>query len=370
MRRALLVGFATYDELSALPCCAADVGELRAVLADNARGDFDVVQTITGRTTQAGLERAVAELFAANDADLLVFYFTGHGLVTQSGELLLALPITDGRALATTTLAFSRVMELLDTSRAHNVVVILDCCYSGAAGAAIPQVAAERPFARATTGPSSYVLASSLAGQESWQSDSGTLSVFTGCLLAGMATGEGDHDSDGMVSIDEAFAHAHDLIGAAGRQTPVRFVSNARDTPWITRNPYRRTVDLTAYDTEYLRRAFAVRNMRELLDAEPESRFHVGLRWNYIIEDEVYGANALTVSRTHTPNLVPTQEGFECDAFFKPGDLTDHAKDGKTPINDLIRVRMRVELDKLGFIVGMRGDGADVALLPFPPAST
>jgi hypothetical protein len=75
----------------------------------------------------------------------------------------------------------------------------------------------------------------------------------------------------------------------------------------------------------------------------------------YFIEGEPYGASALTVSATATPNLIQTQDGFVCDAFFPPELLTATALRGKAEHDGVVTVRLEARLEDIIQIVDIAG---------------
>jgi hypothetical protein len=99
-------------------------------------------------------------------------------------------------------------------------------------------------------------------------------------------------------------------------------------------------------------RFLEVKAMVEALQASDPPKFLVMLT-RYFIEGEEYHASALTVSATATPNLVQTQIGFVCDAFFSPELLTPAALRGKREHSGLVTVRLAVRLDDIMQIIAL-----------------
>ena len=77
-------------------------------------------------------------------------------------------------------------------------------------------------------------------------------------------------------------------------------------------------------------------------------------------------ASGLTISPHHTPNIRQTQNGFECEAFFPPKMITENGAKGKEVINEVIKVRMQVNLEDILFINGRQkgGQGDQIDLYP------
>ena len=133
-RVALLIGNGTFlpdSGLDNLRGPANDVERLAAVLADPERGSFEV---------QTFLDRPGSEVFQAiedvvNDAtrdDLVLIFYAGHGKLDGGGRLCLAMADTQTRRVFSTSITASGLTNLLGNGNAGAIVLLLDCCYSGA----------------------------------------------------------------------------------------------------------------------------------------------------------------------------------------------------------------------------------------------
>jgi len=92
---------------------------------------FDPV-TVTQRDPRTVIElfsELAAELTPADD---LLFYFSGHGVVTH-GDLFLVLDGTEQRNLNGTALPYVNVRNIVKGTDASNKLIILDCCHAGEA---------------------------------------------------------------------------------------------------------------------------------------------------------------------------------------------------------------------------------------------
>jgi hypothetical protein len=114
--------------------------------------------------------------------------------------------------------------------------------------------------------------------------------------------------------------------------------------------------DLKLLPAEQHEKFYAVQTMISMLGVKDPPAFFVML-FKYYIEGEPYMASGLTVSPGHTPNIRQTPTGFECDTFFEPHMLTDHAQKGKEVVNGVMKVRMKVELEDIRIIVGKLSGG-------------
>lgn len=133
-KRALLVGINDYDHVTGLKGCVADAQAMADVLARN--GDDSVnfecrLLTSPGQqsVTRAALRQQWRELFQDFHGDVL-FYFSGHGTQTETGGYL----VTQEGKPDDPGLAMQDVADMANKSPASTVLLILDCCFSGATG--------------------------------------------------------------------------------------------------------------------------------------------------------------------------------------------------------------------------------------------
>jgi hypothetical protein len=136
MRKALIVGIDYYKDIKCLGGCVNDAHAVKAMLERHADGTVNFatprILTGTGPIETVGrteLKEATRELFA-DDADIALFYFAGHGYVEDTGGFLCASDCRtgdDGFPLA-------ELMTLASNSQAKNKIIILDSCHSGIAG--------------------------------------------------------------------------------------------------------------------------------------------------------------------------------------------------------------------------------------------
>ncbi|NEP81016.1 MAG: caspase family protein, partial [Okeania sp. SIO3B3] len=92
---ALLIGVSEYlPEFKKLPSTLKDVEAMKEVLGNSEMGGFDEIKVLKNSNRQQ-IEEAIYELFAdRNKDDVLLFYFSGHGVLNREGNLLLATPQT------------------------------------------------------------------------------------------------------------------------------------------------------------------------------------------------------------------------------------------------------------------------------------
>src|ERR1700675_2183851 len=128
MRKALIVGIDYYDDknIDSLTGCVNDAHAVKAMLDRHADGSVNFGTRLMVGTgpndilTKTELKEAVRELFA-DDAEVALFYFAGHGYIESTGGYLCAGDCKTGDD----GLALSEVMTLTNKSKARNKIVIL-----------------------------------------------------------------------------------------------------------------------------------------------------------------------------------------------------------------------------------------------------
>jgi hypothetical protein len=136
MRKALVVGIDHYEHIGSLNGCVNDACSIKELLDRNADGTVNFVQPklIVGTGSddiveRATLKEAVRQLFA-DDSDIALFYFAGHGYVEATGGYLCAGDCKTGDD----GLPLSEIMTFANKSPARSRIIILDSCHSGVVG--------------------------------------------------------------------------------------------------------------------------------------------------------------------------------------------------------------------------------------------
>src|SRR5512147_950347 len=211
---ALIIGNSHYQDpnLAKLVAPTEDVNDLAVVLRDPAIGSFDQVVTLIDET-DAAIRLSIEDFFAEKKPDdLLVLYFSGHGVRDEQGRLYLAAPNTRANRLRATDIAADFITTEMDRSRSKRQVLILDCCHSGAFAQGAKAVIGES----AGTGPAfegngygRIVLTATDATQYAWEGDKiigqADNSLFTHFMIEGLSTGVADQDGDGLITLDEMY---------------------------------------------------------------------------------------------------------------------------------------------------------------------
>jgi hypothetical protein len=244
-RYALVVANSRYDEeeLEQLTTPGGDAKALARVLGDAAIGGFAVKTVYNARSSR--VQEEIEGFFTDRRRDdLLLLYFSGHGIKNDDGKLYFAARNTRRRTLRSTAVPAAFVHDVMDKSRSRRQLLVLDCCYSGAFArelspkSALETVATSEEFG----GYGRAVLTASDSVQYAFQGDrvTGTseLSVFTRALVEGLESGDADLDQDGRVTLDELYRFVERRVAELmPEQTPKKTELDVEGEFVVARNP-------------------------------------------------------------------------------------------------------------------------------------
>ncbi len=227
-KRALLIGVSDYEPgLEALPAAVQDVLAMQHVLTHPEIGGFepDHVSVLQNPERQR-MEDAIYALFADRQkTDLLLLYFSGHGVLADNGEFYLTSRLTrkeGGRLVLPTAVAARSVQDWMGQSRAQRKVIILDSCYSGAFAKGVQAKDSGSLNPEQFLGEKgTAILTASTSSQYALTQTGFELSIYTHYLVEGLRTGGADQDDDGMISAEELHRYASAKVQeAAPAMTP------------------------------------------------------------------------------------------------------------------------------------------------------
>jgi Caspase domain len=244
-RAALIVACDRYEDpkFAGLRAPVQDAQALSDVLSDPGIGGFQVRALLN---EPAFLVNEEIEGFFADRRrdDLLLLYFTCHGVKDQSGRLYFAARNTKLARLGATGISSTFVGEQMERSASRRIALLLDCCYSGAfARGLLPRSGGEGvDLQERFRGRGRAVITASSAMEYAFEGDelsmeAGQPSVFTSAVVRGLRTGEADRDGDGWVSVDDLYAYVYEQVReATPDQTPNMF-ANLQGALHLAHNP-------------------------------------------------------------------------------------------------------------------------------------
>jgi uncharacterized caspase-like protein/cytochrome b len=254
MKSALIIGNNQYNDpkLAPLKTPEVDTRELAKVLRAKHIGNFDEVSSLTD-PTELKSRRAISRFLSNRKPDdLVLLYFSGHGVLDERGSLFLALKDTQTDSLNATAISSSFLSYELDKCRSKRQILILDCCNSGAFERGTKgEVKAISEGTFEGSGSGRVVLTATDSTQFAFEGDQiiqqSELSLFTHFLLEGLKTGAADLNNDGNVSLDEWYEYIHSKITeVTPKQVPHKWSYRQQGDLIIARNPFIKEKDASA----------------------------------------------------------------------------------------------------------------------------
>jgi hypothetical protein len=220
---------------------ATDVAALAEVLGDPDVGGFEVRTLVNepGGRVQQELERFFSN---RKPDDLLLLYFSCHGVKDPAGRLYFVSADTSFDLLRSTGISATYVSEQMEYSRSKRIVVLLDCCYSGAFLKGFRARGDDSVAVDQLEGRGRAVITASRATEYAFEESELTAeneqpSVFTGAIVDGLVSGRADTNGDGLVTVDELYDYVFDEVrGKVAGQTPGRWIDVEGDLV-VARNP-------------------------------------------------------------------------------------------------------------------------------------
>lgn len=219
MRRALVVGIDEYRN-HPLNGCVNDAKQIGEIIRRNADGspnfDCKYILAPTEKVDRRLLSQAIEELLAS-EADVALFYFSGHGAIDVPGGYL----ITPDAKVCSDGYSMHDLLAHANKSPVREVVVILDCCHSGEFGNV-----AEVEVGHALLREGIAILAASRSHQSAMEVDGA--GVFT--TLIHDALRGGAADVLGRVTVGSIYAYVDQAL-SAWDQRPVFKAHLSKFTP-------------------------------------------------------------------------------------------------------------------------------------------
>ncbi len=259
-KRAILIGNSTFPEdPSALPqlrCPQADVEAIQTVLSDESRCWFNPIHTLLDAAHNEIFMRINEVLRDAEKEDLILVYYSGHGLLDAHGKLYLAANNTKPSLLLSTAVSVAAIRDCLRQSSCQRFVLILDCCYAGAMHDLFSaETDGEFPTSSDAGGIGEFVMAASTAIQRAEQAQDDKLSLFTKYLVEAIASERGDLDGDGVITLSELFDYAKERVAKDQRQEPRQWVTGSARSFILARTQRAQENRMQATVAEHLDRA-------------------------------------------------------------------------------------------------------------------
>lgn len=254
MKRALLVGIDTYDGFSSLSGCVNDVRALRPLLSRNENNspNFSCQErtSTNDRVSRSSLHQDIDALFAPG-TDVALFYFAGHGSAEKNDVVL----VTQDGNRNEPGIALSTILSKVQSSLVQEIVIILDCCFSGGAGG-VPQLGADVAVLR----PGVVLLTASRIDQLAAETPSGR-GLFSSYLCGALEGGAAD--VLGKVTLAGVYAYLSESF-----------------SPWDQRPTFKANIDRVA-EFRLCSPSVPINELRRLPEFFPNSNYNFPLDPSY-----------------------------------------------------------------------------------------
>ncbi|KYP14385.1 caspase family protein [Flavihumibacter sp. CACIAM 22H1] len=224
---------------------------------------FQAIVPINLVNEQVTREKVLAikkELLKTSVDDVVMIYFAGHGLISQSLDYYLSTYDIDFSAPEKRGLSMYDLEGILDSIPARNRIVFLDACHSGdfdkeerkqeekqrtVKGNVVFGTVQQQKTAPGLTTFSTYelmrqyflegdkgiganILSSSSSREFSWEEGTVKNGLFTHCLLEGLKSFLADENKDGVIDLSELQIYVARQVSllSEGRQQPVTRAEN------------------------------------------------------------------------------------------------------------------------------------------------
>ncbi|MFJ6779698.1 caspase domain-containing protein [Streptomyces yangpuensis] len=232
----VLIGVDEYQHFSPLPAVRNNLTELAKLFRSPLGGGLPDSHCTTIRNpTDINSALDPVHRAASEASDTLVVYFAGHGMRLPDGSLRLAVHDSEPGRKQYASVAFDDLRaEVLD-SAAANKVVILDCCYSGAALEGF--MGSTDEVADETIIEGTYVMTASAATQRAMAPPNAPLTAFTGELVKAIAHGIADMPDP--LDMSSLYKYVHGQLKSQGMPLPQQRASGLGHDIALFRNKWR-----------------------------------------------------------------------------------------------------------------------------------
>jgi uncharacterized caspase-like protein len=221
---AFLVANGTFPNDSSIPplrFTQNDATDLAEILGDKDTCGFETKPYLNELSSSilGDFEETTLEL---TKDDTILFYYSGHGIMSPENDLCLASKETKRSRLSATSIEAERVLKFLQRSHAKRRVLILDCCHSGAIGSIFKRGDTDSSLAALAHSFGTYILTASTAIQkaEEREKEEGNENrkgngVFTKALIDCLREGTNE-----TVTVVDLYQYAFKRLRESSTQTP------------------------------------------------------------------------------------------------------------------------------------------------------
>ena len=281
-RHALLICNSDYQDpkLKDLDAPEADARALRDILLNKEIGIFEKVDILTNKSSREILKSVVDFYKDKSRKDLLLLYFTGHG-VKHDDNLYLAAEDTTTDYIQADGVDSDFIVREMEKCPSESKVIIFDCCFSGAASIgskSAGDVIGEKmddSLKNFHHGQGTVLLTASNELQYAWEGENvigeTDKSLFTHYLIEGLETGKADINGDGIITVTELHDYVSGKIShvqkpTLGGKREGHIVLARNPNPAVKSIPLPKHIEDALTDGDYLRRSGALDHLKHNLD--------------------------------------------------------------------------------------------------------
>lgn len=237
-RYAVLIASSQYPgepKLQDLRCPENDADGLNQIFTSKVYGEFTETFVLKNRPHHEVLLKINQVLKRADKNDLVLLYYSGHGKLDPAGRLHLATVDTVISTLEATSIPVESIRNYTDVSPSTKIILILDCCFSGAVDKAFLRSGVDDQLQMVSGGRGTYIMTASTGIQAAQEKEGDQYGIFTKHILEGIREGKADLDGNGVVGMDELYRYVHDRVLEEGFQEPMKWDLNIRGELVIAR---------------------------------------------------------------------------------------------------------------------------------------
>ena len=188
---------------------------MRSILSHPEMGGFDEVVALINPDV-GKMRSRICQVFAQlTKKDLILFYFTGHGIKDMTGDFYLTTAQSElfenGRPNAGTAVEADFLKREIANSSAARKVVVLDCCFGAAFASGFSAMNDNSMDVEAHFGGKGWcLLTASTSARYALEQADEDLSVYTRYLVEGIKTGGAAPEGEGFISA----LHLHEYVKA------------------------------------------------------------------------------------------------------------------------------------------------------------
>lgn len=237
---AVVVGVDKYPHLPHLKYAVKDARAFYDLLLNTNLVSPDNIFFVTNEKAKLSNLRSILGTKLKQSAgpdDMVIIYFAGHGATERDSKS----PDGDGlekyllpynahpKDLYASALPMREISFILNRINSERLIFIADSCYSGASGGRTVSIGGIRAnisdsfINRIASGKGRVIMTASSANEVSVEDDALQHGIFTYYLIEGLK-GSADYDSDGLVTVDEAYRYVSYEVpkATAQEQHPVK----------------------------------------------------------------------------------------------------------------------------------------------------